>query len=255
VRLKTMPNHNHGFDEVMIVNPYDPTTPFGQGATLMPYHYGDPSAVGYYGDDAYGFYAQPPEVSGWGESPYYGQAEPTYGDYEPLGYYAEPGTYGYYAAPGYGACQPVGYYADETYGEADPYGEYETVGYYAEPDTYGYYAQPEPYGYYAQPEYAEYEPVGYYGDGGEMVGYGAEPFEYPGADYYGGGPDFEGYVRDAAPTFNAGCPVPSNVAGYGDAEHLEGYVRPTEVSPSCGNFTPQPGPTASVPETFRSLWE
>ena len=57
-----------------------------------------------------------------------------------------------------------------------------------------------------------------------------------------------------APTSDAGCPMPTNVAGFGEAQPLEGYVRPTEVSPACRDFTPQPGPTPSVPETFKPLW-
>lgn len=227
-----MPGHNHRFDEVMIVNPYDPTGAFGQGVTFMPYNYGDSSGMGYYGEPY----------------PYGYAAEPEFADYETVGYYAEPYPYGYAAEPSYAAYEPVGYY-----GEPYPYG-YAADPDFADYETVSYYAEPYPYGYAAEPEFAADEPVGYYADGGEMVGYGAEPFEYPGTDYYGE-PDFGGYVKDMAPAFNAGCPVPANVAGYGEAEHLEGYVKPTDVSPSCGNFTPQPGPTASVPDTFRPLWD
>ena len=63
----------------------------------------------------------------------------------------------------------------------------------------------------------------------EMVGYGQyEPLaeDYPGMAYYGE-PDISGYVRDMAPTFNPGCPLPTNVAGFDESENLAGYVRPT----------------------------
>jgi hypothetical protein len=97
---------------------------------------------------------------------------------------------------------------------------------------------------------------GYYGQVPEMVGYGeyAPPEQgYPGVGYYGQ-PDLAGYVRETEPTFNAGCPLPTNVPGFGEAENLEGYVKPTTVNPTCPQFTPQPGPTPSVPETFKPLW-
>jgi len=171
-------NSNHGFDEVLIVNPYDPTA-FGQGETAMPYHYGNPAAMGYYGD-GYGFYAQPTDPN-WGDTDVYGAPQYGYGAYEPAGYYAapeqygyyaEPEHYGYYAQPGYG--EPVGYYADPGYGN-DLYGYYGqgthaepgVDGYYAEP-AYGYAAEPDVYGYYGEPAYG-------YAAAPEMVGYGAEP--------------------------------------------------------------------------------
>lgn len=210
----------------------------------MPYHYGDPSAMGYYGDDAYGFYAEP-DTSGYGEPYYYGATDPAYGDYETVGYYAEP--YGYYGEPQYSDHETVGYVADapDLYGY---YAESEPVGYYADERQYGYYGEPYE-GYYGEPHTYE----AYYGNNPEMVGYGAE-LEYPGIDTYGE-PPLEGYVKDQPTHFNAGCPVPSNVSGYGEPEHLEGYVRPADVSPSCGQITPQPGGTPAVPETFRALWD
>jgi hypothetical protein len=163
-----------------------------------------------------------------------------YGQLPEIGYYAEPQDYGYYAedpylAQGYayGEVDPYGYYAETPevygYGEPDIYGQYEPVGYFAEEP---YLAEEIPYG--------ETEPYGYYAQSPEMYGYGE--------------PDISGYVRDTAPTFNAGCPLPTNVSGFGEAQPFEGYVTPTEVSPSCSNFTPQPGATASVPETFKPLW-
>src|SRR6266545_6715380 len=206
-----------GYDEIMIVNPYDPRSNNPQ-INLMRFH-------------------QTPEMGSYAE-PEYGYAEPEYG------YYAEP-DYGYYAEPEYGYAEP-------------------DYGYYAEPE-YGYYGEPE-YGYYAEPELAEQEPVGYfaeeqpygwYGEPQEMVGYGEyEPLsEYPeGVGYYGE-PDVSGYVREVAtPPFNPGCPMPTNVAGFGETEPFAGYTRPATVNPSCGQFTPQPGITQSVPETFRPLW-
>lgn len=105
----------------------------------------------------------------------------------------------------------------------------------------GHYAEEYPYGPMGEPQ----EP-GYYGQVPEMVGYG----EYAGY----GEPDLTGYVRETEPTFNAGCPLPTNVPGFGEQENLEAYIKPTTVNPNCPQFTPQPGPTPSVPETFKPLW-
>ncbi|MGA7393493.1 MAG: hypothetical protein WCC08_23710 [Terrimicrobiaceae bacterium] len=73
--------------------------------------------------------------------------------------------------------------------------------------------------------------------------------------------DVSGYVRETAEQpFNPGCPMPTNVAGfaeaepYAEAEPFAGYQRPGTVNPSCGQFTPQPGVTESWPETFKPLW-
>jgi hypothetical protein len=159
-------NANRGFDEVMIVNPSEPN----RGGRFMRFHYAQPPGMGYY--------AEPPEMYGWGEPDMYGQ-------YEPVGYYAE---------------DP--YLAEDPYGQVDPY------GYYAE--------SPEMYGW--------------------------------------GEPEMAGYTRDVPPAFNAGCPLPTNVSGFGETAPLEGYMQPSEVSPSCSGFTPQSGPTPSVPETFKPLW-
>jgi hypothetical protein len=249
---------NRGFDEVMIVNPYDPRSDREQGVKLMPY-FSQAPGFGYYGEDPYGYYSEPPEMAGWGEvEPGYGEAEPVgYFANEPYGYYAEPPEMGYYGE------EPYGYYGEEPYGYygEDPYGYYgeEPYGYaygYAEPPEMGYYGEDpygeaEPYGYYAEPPemgyYGEPEP---YGEMPEMVGYGYG--EDPYAHY--GEPEFSGYVRDVPSQYNAGCPLPTNVAGFGETPPLEGYIRPAEVSPNCERFTPQPGPTPSVPETFRPLW-
>jgi hypothetical protein len=262
--------HSHGFDEIMIVNPSEPGFSTNQGVRLMRFHYGEPPDMGYYAQppETYGYYAEPPETYG-----YYAEPAEPYGYYaqppETYGYYAEPPeTYGYYAEPP----EPYGYYAQppETYGnyaqppempgwgeagmygEIEPgYGQYEPVGYFAEEyPAMGYGEE------YPSQSVGQYEPMGQYGQMPEMVGYGQyEPLaeEYPGMAYYAE-PDMSGYVRETEPTFNAGCPLPTNVAGYDEGEDLAGYVRPTTVNPSCGQFISQPGPTPSVPETFRPLW-
>jgi hypothetical protein len=234
-----------GFDEVMIVNPFPPRHE-KEGVRLMRFHHAQPPQMGYY--------AQPYE--GYG---YYG--EDPYAEAEPYGYYAEPEPYGYYgyAAPaGYGQADPYGAYGYAGYapmGEYEPMGEFDPMGEYGE-DPYGEYEEYGPMG--------ETDPFGAYGVMPEMVGYGEhEPLAegYPGYGHYHGygEPEFGGYVRDVPPTFNAGCPLPTNVAGfgeyeYGESEPFAGYVKPGEVSPRCDTFTPQPGPTPSVPETFRPLW-
>jgi len=147
----------------------------------------------------------------------------------------------------YGHNQPMGYYAEP-----------EPMGYYAEPEPMGYYAEPEPMGYYAEPEpmgyYGEYEPVGYYGEAQEMPGYAEyDPtMAQPGMAEYGGG--YDGYVRETQPRYNAGCPMPTNVHGMGEAETFQGYVRPSTVNPTCGQFTPQPGQEPQPPDNFKPLW-
>ena len=172
---------------------------------------------------------------GYGEPPlmgYYGD----YGMHPDLGEYAmhpDLGDYGMHPDLGYYGMHPdLGYYGDRPelvgWGEHDPhmgYGIVEPVGYYAGEGSYGDYG-----------DYADYGDYGEYGDYAEY----AEP-----------GHDVAGYVRDVPPGFNAGCPMPTNVSGLGE---VEGYVKPGPVSPACEQFVPQPGPTPSVPETFRPLW-
>lgn len=234
------------FDEVMIVNPFDPTRGFEQGVRLMGYPYTQIPNIGYYGQpeppegygyfadqpyQQYGCYAATPEEVGWGQPETYAPYGPGYGQYE-----APYGPYEPYAQ------EPVGYYAEEypptSYGD-----EYPPLGYYAE----------DPY-----PPVGDYEPTaGWYGQPPvtpDYLQYGAAAEDYPSMGYYGE-PEYAGYVRDVPPTFNAGCPLPTNVAGFAAEEPLEGYVRPADVSPTCERFTPQPGPTPAVPETFRPLWE
>jgi hypothetical protein len=232
------------FEEVMIVNPA-PAGPGEPGERTMRFHY----------------YGQPQDVAGYG---YYGEA-PQFPGYAGYGHYAQPAQ-----VPGYGY-----------YGEAPQFPGYSGYGYYGEPPEvagYGYYGEPEPVGYYA-----EETPVGYYGDDPnamgepeiagyghvpEMVGYSeAEPFadEYPGVsdyaeDYSGyddcseyGEPGVEGYVREAASSFNAGCPLPLNT-GLAAGDDFAGYSKPGDVSPSCTVFAEQPGSPSMVPDTLRPLW-
>jgi hypothetical protein len=139
------------------------------------------------------------------------------------------------------------------------YGQYEPVGWYGQAPEMSGYGQYEPVGWYGQaPEmsgYGQYEPVGWYGQAPEMPGYGQyEPLAegYQEAAY--GEPDFAAYVRDARPSFNPGCPMPTNVAGFEETPPLEGYVRPRPVTPTCERFTPEPGPSPSPPDTFKALW-
>ncbi len=238
------------FDEVMIVNPYDPANGAGEGAKVMQFHYAQTPGYGYYSARPYGYYGATPGYGAWGSGwsgvPGYGYAaEPEIAQAGDVGYYADDYPMGYYADPWEGTqwgeadVQPVGYYAGE-----------QPMGYYADGQPVGYYAEEQPVGYYADDYpgyYAVEEPVGSYADGQEMVGWGEqEPI-----GYYE--PHFEGYVREVPPAYNPGCPMPTNVAGFGDTS-LEGYVRPQDVSPTCENFKPQPSATAEAPETFRPLW-
>lgn len=245
--------------------------------------------IGYWNEaPAYGYYAEPPQEF----VPYGYYAEPP-----GYGYYAEPlpgyGYYSDYAEPAMGYYGDYGNMVQPVVPEAGYYGDPQDYagygyGYGAPPPSpygYGYYGEPA-YGYYAEPpgyaDYEPYEPVGYYADeqqpyegyGGnygdattQMAGYSqyAPTSEaYPPESYgYYGEPDYSGYVRETAmPPFNAGCPLPVNVAGFAEAEQepfdevtdLTGYQQPTTVSPVCGMFTPQPGLTEQVPETFRPLW-
>jgi hypothetical protein len=270
---------NHGFDEVMIVNPSQPGSNDYTGAGLMRFHAGPTPGMGYYAEpaDTYGYYAEQPDAYG-----YYAETPDAYGHYaetpDAYGYYGQtPDAYGYYAQPadtyGYYAEPPDAYgnYADPTagygyYGQyPDPamngYGQapgYEPMGYYGgDYSTQGYGELPEPYGYYAEDPYqvSEYEPVGYYGQAPEMVGYGQ--YDPTTAGYAGmgawGQPEISGYVRQTRPAFNAGCPLPTNVNGVEEAP-LEGYSRPAPVSPSCTQFTPQPGEPIALPDSFKPLW-
>ena len=96
--------------------------------------------------------------------------------------------------------------------------------------------------------------MGYYGEQPEMVGYGEQEFAEvdPGVSYYGE-PDYSGYLRETDAAFNAGCPLPTNVNGYDEAE-FAGYSRPATVNPSCDQFTSQPGSSQSLPDTLKPLW-
>jgi len=264
-----------GFDEVMIVNPYDPVRQ--QGVTFMRFYPAEPPDFGYYAEPPWGYYAEP--ALGWYGEPveygYYGEpadlAEDPYGEY-PYGAYGEPPDFA-----GWGQVAPQGG-IDPGYGyaEVDPalgyYAEDPLVGYYAEDPMVGAYSEDplmagydevDPVGYYAEePPLGEPDPVEGYVSMPEMVGYGEPEFadyaeeplaeDYPGMGHYGE-PDMSGYVREAAPAYNPGCPLPTNVAGFEEADLLSGYVRPAEVGPTCTQFTPPPS-DGSVPETFKPLW-
>lgn len=255
------------FDEVMIVNPSQGSANSNQRERLMRFHnvfppqmggFAEPEAYGYYAEpEAYGYYAEPAAYGYYGEIDpmvgYYAEADPTVGYYHEVdpavGYYGEvnPG-YGYYAqAPEFAG---VGVW--DGYG----YGEYQPVG-YGEPDPVGYFAEEIPMGYYGEDPN---QPMGYYGQPPEMVGYGEQEFAEtdPNVSYYGetefGEPEFAGYggyTRDLPPSFNAGCPLPTNLNGY---EGFEGYTSPASVNPTCDTMTSQPGTAPSTPDTFKPLW-
>ncbi len=240
---------DRGFDEVMIVNPFDPRA---QHPTTIPMRFHPAPEMGYY--------AEPPEMAGYGYG-YYAEPPPEMGYYAQapdLGYYAQTPEMGYYAQSpelGYYAQPPAGY---GYYGEPDmAYAEAPEMGWYGEPPEMAGYAEPIEY-------YAEETPMaGYAGYGyaqsPEMVGYSEyEPLseEYPGMSEYDdyAEPPMDGYVRAARPTYNPGCPIPTNVAGYGEGAPLEGYVKPVSGNPACDQFVPQPGASPSMPEAFRPLW-
>lgn len=275
------------FDEVMIVNPFDPARDravfLGSDSlarAAAPGDYAEPNAMAYFSE--YAGYAGYGGLDGYAEWP-------GYGEMEPVGYYAEDPLAGYgeypYALGGYAEYPyALGAYAEYPYalgGYAEnPYGigyaEYPyALGYaeypygmadYAEDPGYGedplgeYGEDPlgEPYDAYAE-ELADYaDPFGGWGEPeiGEPdlaqadmgMGYGAMP-EMVG---YGEDPGMAGYVRDVPSRFNAGCPLPTNVNGLGEPG-LEGYVPPRQVSPSVTAFTAADTPV-STPETFRPLW-
>jgi hypothetical protein len=224
---------HRGYDEVMIVNPYDPQST-NQETKLMTFH--DSPEMGYYAaPEDYGYYADFPEMG------YYADPYGYYADQPDLGWYADSPEMGYYAHPGYG------YYSQPDLSH----------GYYADPGV-GYYGdQYEPVGYYA-----DEWPMGWYGDSPDMAGYNHyEPLsEYADEMGYYNDPEIAGYVRQTRPAFNPGCPIPTNVAGYGADEQFAadepfaGYQQPMTVNASCGQFTPQPGVSDFVPETFKPLW-
>jgi hypothetical protein len=296
---------NLGFDEVMIVNPYEPGSNANQGVRFMRFN-GAPPEMGYYAEPPgqYGYYAEPPGQYGYyAEAPHmegyyanapehYGEFAPGYSQAEPVGYIAENYLMGYYGDPYAGAYAeygPMGYYGyyaeaphmEGYYAEAPHMEGYyaeapHMEGYYAEaPHMEGYYAEAPhmegyngyaPRGYYAespaQAQYAEAPGYAQYAEAGEMPGYAnyeplAETYSQMG-DYgaYGAeyGEDYSGYVRETEPRYNAGCPMPTNVHGYGDVQAVDGYVRPSTVNPTCGQFTPQPKQSSVVPDGFKPLW-
>lgn len=249
------------FDEVMIVNPSEHGSNTPERVRLMRFHNIYTPDLGGFADD-YGYYGEPIEDYGYfADDPYlsqYGEVDPSlgfYGDIDPtVGYYGqvEPG-YGYYGEPD----PAMGYYGESPYFGA--YDQVEPVGYFAEEFPVGYYGEDLPvsgYGYYGEDPYSQ---VGYYGQAPEMVGYGEDigyGEEYPNVGYYGEPEfaDYSGYVRDTAPVYNPGCPLPTNVAGYDGLEGFDGYARPSTVNPTCDQMTAQPGASPSPPDTFKPLW-
>jgi hypothetical protein len=243
---------NRGFDEVMIVNPTNPGSGARKGVRLMRFYEAPPP-------EAYdGYYAEVPEYDGYGQEAYGGFAEQD----DPYGAYAEePLDYGGYAEE----VDPYGYYAEGPdeyggYGEADEFGEWDLpMGYgaYGENEPVSYFAEEDPFGYYAENHpgyaYAEEDPYGYYAEGGEFDDYGEEDMYAEPAEFDAYAP-VGGYLREEPPRFNAGCPLPTNVAGYGESDYFEGYVSPETVNPAVTQFTAKPGAPAAEPETFKPLW-
>jgi len=200
-----------------------------------PMNYAPAPEMGYYGGPPYGYYG----YDATGQMGY-----PGYGPPEPVGYYAEETPLGYYGHP----------YAGDPYAHMNGYAGYAPQGYGQVGDDYG-----NPYGnpYGAEADAAYGDPYGDpYGNpwgtpyGDEPQGMGEE-FSDDINDY--GEQEMSGYVRDVPPSFNAGCPMPTNV-GMGAADTLEGYVRPSDVSPTCRDFAPASKSTATLPETLKPLW-
>ncbi len=241
-----------GYDEVMIVNPGPPGDGSEEGARLMQFGYG-PYGLGYYADP-YGYYEAPP---GGYAAPPSGYAAPYAGYEAPYGYYAEPQPGGWGSVP----AQPGG---ELEYAEDDPFG-YWGAGYGDDGYGYGYgyganqleadpYAYAEPYdpsggyGWYAEDDMGE-DDFGEDEFGEGEFGEGEFAEDDPTAGY-----GYSGYVRGGQSPFNAGCPIPTNVAGFGEAETVEGYGPPPRVGATCDRFTAQGGGPAEAPETFRPLW-
>ena len=114
---------------------------------------------------------------------------------------------------------------------------------WGEPDVYG---QPDPMGYYAEDPYlaeetqhGEADPYGYYGETPEMSGWGE--------------PEMAGYARRAA-CVQRRLPMPTNVSGFGETAPLEGYMQPSEVSPSCSGFHTAARPKLFGTGNFKPLW-
>jgi hypothetical protein len=242
---------SRAFDEVMIVNPYDPSSPF-EGERYMRFYRSSPAAFGYYAPPApaygyyqqapgYGYYADPPEYPGYSAAP------PGYGSYAATpayGYYAEAPAYPDYSGYGYGqGPAPAAYPGDGSEFADAP--EYVVEGpEYADVPEYPEYHGVAPD--YPVPEFAD--PYGYQGYGYQGYGYQG----YPDDTYMG--PEDEamaGYVRHS-PHYNAGCLLPTNVNGYPDPAELSGYNPPTTVNARCPQFVPQPATGSS--DVFRPLF-
>jgi hypothetical protein len=247
------------FDEVMIVNPFDPRRPDQGGEAVRFAHVSHPG----YAEvpvDGYGYYGEPYEVAEYAEP--YEVAE--YAPVEGYGYYGGyPGGYGESEYAEYEVAEPVevGYYGETP----------EMVGYseYAPVEGYGYseYAPVEGYAEYAPVEgYAEYAPVEGYAEYAPVEGYDEYQPAYGEADYseyqpaYGevdptyAEADVAGYTAERAPRFNPSVLVSANVNGYGEPMDFAGYQTPTTVSPTVTAFKPPPGQPGPMPDQFRPLW-
>lgn len=276
-------------DEVLIVNPHDPSRGFAQvtslgstqamfgrsmesapmgyfsevpGHGLGGYGMGAHEPVGYYAADPLAGYGE--TLAGYGE-PYYGEY-PLLGEYPSIGEYPMMGQYppqlgGYgYAAYGeppytYGELpfgEPMygyGAYAQPPSGMGEPYADVGEYGEYV--GDYGDYADVGDFG-----EYAEYgADYGDYGDIAEAYGDMSHMHGYGAGEMvgYGDAPGMSGYVRDVPSPHNAGCPLPTNVNGLEGVGGLEGYQRPRDVSPRVTSFTSPEAPPPA-PEAFRPLW-
>jgi len=223
-----------------------------------PVQYAETPEMGYYGAPAPAFYGYdapgPADYAGYAGYGGYGGYN-GYGGYAGYAPYGNPEPVGYYAEE-----TPLGYYGDDPYAHMQGYAGYGHPGYghpgYGEPvEGYGH-PYGNPYGNpYADPYGDPYSQS--YGEScGEPEGMGGDEFSDDSNDY--GEQEMGGYVRDMPPAFNAGCPMPTNVGmgnvGMGDADTFAGYVRPSDVSPSCREFTPASKSTATLPETLKPLW-
>ena len=252
---------DRGFDEVMIVNPFDPGSQL-QGAKYMQF-YRVPQGYGYYGAPAsYGYYPAP-GYAGYGQyaPAQYGEQPAEYPSYG----YAEAPESGYMPVAGYGAGYPQ--YAEYPQYAAYPdYSEYpDYLGYpYAEyPDVPGYAETNVPQDYAEYPVYTQNPPSAYseYPDHSEVMGYADTQPEYP---QYAENPEmvgwgeptdqpFDGYVRARSAPYNPGCMLPTNVNGYGEMSGYSGYIPPATSNPTCNQFTGS-ATTPNVTDPFRPLF-
>ena len=99
-------------------------------------------------------------------------------------------------------------------------------------------------------------------DAPDMSGYADDPLsDYPEGFGYYAQPEMAGYVRQTrAPLITRAArslltsPATARHEQFSDGDPFSGYQRPKSVNASCGQFTPQPGVSDFVPETFKPLW-